>query len=126
MDRMNRLELHYRAAEGDLTGIAERLLAGDPVDARGKAGFTPLHFAAQQSHGPAARALLRAGAEVDRLDRYGDTPLWRAIFNCRGEDETVSILLQAGADPDVDNASGVSPRALAERLGKLSLLTSDA
>ena len=126
MDRMNRLELHYRAAEGDLAGIAERLQAGDPVDARDKAGFTPVHFAAQQTHGPAARALLQAGAEVDPQDGYGDTPLWRAIFNSRGEDETVSILLAAGADPDIDNASGVSPRALAERLGKLSLLAPDA
>ncbi|WP_428533084.1 ankyrin repeat domain-containing protein [Propionicimonas sp.] len=71
-----------------------------------------------QIHGSAARALLQAGAEVDPQDGYGDTPLWRAIFNSRGEDETVSILLAVGADPDICNASGVSPRALAERLGR--------
>ena len=123
---MDRLQLHYRAADGDITGIAERLQAGDPIDARDNAGFTPMHFAAQQSQGPAVRALLQAGAEIDPQDGYGDTPLWRAIFNSRGDDATVAILLEAGADPDIHNASGVSPRALAERLGKLGLLSSDS
>ena len=81
-----------------------------------------MHFAAQQSQTEAARALLQAGADVDPRDKHGNTPLGRAIFNSRGDVGTVAVLLNAGADPDVVNGSGVSPRALAERMAAADVL----
>jgi uncharacterized protein len=122
MDRARRQELHYRALEGDVAGIQERLAAGDDIAHADAQGFTALHFAAQQSQVDAVAALLAAGAPVDALDRFGNTPLWRAVFNDRGRSGVVGLLLGAGADPDIANASGVSPRALAERMGASAAL----
>lgn len=116
MDREGRQELHYRAVEGDLLGIRERLAVGDDIGLADKQGFTALHFAAQQSQTEAVVTLLAAGAPVDPQDRFGNTPLWRAIFDSRGRVDTVRALLDAGADPDIVNNAGASPRDLARKM----------
>lgn len=117
MDREGRQELHYRAVEGDVSGIRDRLAAGDDIALADRQGFTALHFAAQQSQTEAVSALLEAGAPVDPQDRFGNTPLWRAVFDSRGQVATVQLLLQAGADPDIVNEAGATPRDLASRMG---------
>lgn len=122
MDQGGRQELHYRALDGDVAGIQERLAAGDDIAHADAQGFTALHFAAQQSHTDAVAALLAAGAPVDATDQLGNTPLWRAVFNDRGRTGVIGLLLAARADPDIANASGVSPRALAERMGASAAL----
>lgn len=122
MDREGRQELHYRALEGDVLGIRNRLDAGDDVRLPDNQGFTALHFAAQQSQVEAARVLLDAGAAVDLRDRFGNTPLWRAVFNSRGECATVMVLLEGGADPDAVNDAGVSPRALAKKMAAADVI----
>jgi uncharacterized protein len=107
-----------RAVEGDIPGIQDR-----PVWRRvttsdwPTGGLTALLFAAQQSQTEAVRALLAAGASVDPQDRFGNTPLWRAVFNARGDATTVGLLLRAGADPDIVNEAGATPRDLAIRMG---------
>lgn len=117
MDRDGRQELHYRALEGDVPGIRDRLAAGDSIGLADRQGFTAMHFAAQQSQTEAVRALLNAGAPVDPQDRFGNTPLSRAVFNSRGHRWTVEVLMKAGADPDIANNAGVTPRDLAIRMG---------
>jgi ankyrin repeat protein len=61
--------------------------------------------------------LLDAGAPVDPVDAWGNTPLSRAVFNAKGDPAIVRRLVSAGADPDVANASGRSPRELAGIIG---------
>ena len=117
MDRDGRQELHYRALEGDASGIRDRLAAGDDIGLADNQGFTALHFAAQQSQTEAVRTLLAAGAPVDPRDRFGNTPLWRAVFNSRANAAPVELLMQAGADPENANDAGVTPRELARRMG---------
>ena len=109
MDREGRQELHYRALEGDVSGIRDRLTAGDDVGLTDRQGFTPLHLAAQESRDGAVEVLLGAGAPIDLQDRFGNTPLWRAVFNSHGEVKTVKLLLNAGADPDIVNQAWVQP-----------------
>jgi uncharacterized protein len=116
MDREGRQELHYRAADGDIPGIRDRLAAGDDVGLADRQGLTALHFAAQQSQTEAVRAHLEAGAPVDPQDRFGNTPLWRAVFDSRGGVATVELLLKAGANPDNVNEAGTTPRDLAKRM----------
>ena len=106
MDRDCRQELHHRAVEGDVPGIRDRLAAGDDIAAADRQGFTALRLAAQQSQVEAVMALLDAGAPVDPQDRFGNTPLWRAVFDSRGQVATVELLLKAGAGPDVVNEAG--------------------
>jgi hypothetical protein len=39
------------------------------------------------------------------------------VFNYRGDPATLRVLLAAGADPERQNAKGVSPRGLADLIG---------
>ncbi|MFJ9870152.1 ankyrin repeat domain-containing protein [Streptomyces sp. NPDC101165] len=77
-------------------------------------GWTPLHFAADEQDAVAAGSPLAAGAWVDAPDAQGNTPLWQAVFTYRGDGAVLSLLVNAGADPDRGNLHGVSPRRLAD------------
>ena len=72
--------------------------------------WTALHLAARDNDAELVKLLLDHGAEVDPVDTFGNTPLWRAVF-AAGED-TIRTLLEHGADPDRKNHSDVSPRDL--------------
>ncbi|MET7929772.1 ankyrin repeat domain-containing protein [Streptomyces sp. NPDC005349] len=96
---------------------AEALAGGAELGLADKARMTPLHFAAQSQSAFAAELLLAAGATVDVGDRNGNTALFDAVFNYRGDPATLRVLLAAGADPERQNAKGVSPRGLADLIG---------
>ncbi|MER6567170.1 ankyrin repeat domain-containing protein [Streptomyces sp. NPDC001093] len=76
--------------------------------------WTPLHFAADEQDAATVGSLLAAGAWVDAPDGQGNTPLWQAVFTYRGDGAVLSLLVNAGADPDRGNLHGVSPRRLAD------------
>ena len=64
--------LHAAAARGDVAGIEKRIAAGDSKEATDSRQRTPLHVAAFQKQYDAARALIRLGADPNKLeaDRY--------------------------------------------------------
>ena len=76
-------------------------------------GFTPLHFAAQQGALEVLRLLLDRGAEVDACNRFGNTPIFVAVFNSRGRGDLITLLRERGADPLQANKSGQTPLGLA-------------
>ncbi|MET8508272.1 ankyrin repeat domain-containing protein [Streptomyces sp. NPDC014779] len=117
LDWMGRSAVHYCAVQGDVAGLREALAGGADPDLADKAGMTPLHFAAQSQSALAAELLLAAGATVDAHARNGNTALFDAVFNYRGDPATLQVLLAAGADPERQNVKGVSPRALADLIG---------
>jgi uncharacterized protein len=119
-DRAGRTPLHYAALAGDID-LVRVLIRDHDVSARDRDGFTPLHFAAQGSHADVVVVLVAAGASVDAQDRWGDTPLSRAVFNSRGVGGTICALLAAGANADLQNLSGVSPRSLAEKIANYNV-----
>ncbi len=61
----------------------------------------------------AAALLLDRGAEVDKPDRFGNTPLWVAVFNSRGDGDLIMLLRDRGADPFHANERGKTPVGLA-------------
>jgi ankyrin repeat protein len=123
-----RVSLDHQAADGRtplMIGVlganieAVRLLiqAGADPNLKDRDGYTALHFAAQDYQIDAAKLLLSAAVEIDSRDAYGNSPLWRAVFNSFGRGEMISMLLSAGASRDLENDSGVSPFGLAQTIG---------
>lgn len=112
-DRAGRLPLHYAAGANQDTIVEERLACGDDPDASDRQGFTPLHLAAQQGAVDAARILLDHGAQVDRVNVFGNSALFVAVFNSQGRSEMITLLRERGADPCLANKKGQTPVGLA-------------
>ena len=76
----------------------------------------PLVGAARNGRVDAMRALLAAGAEVDRRYAAGNqwTPLVHAIH--KSQEAAVRALLEAGADPNARTSGGATPLARAPDL----------
>ena len=122
-DRAQRTALHYAAAEGPVEEVRRLLDAGLGVNDADDAAFTPLHYAAQALRADNAEVLVAAGADLEARNVYGNTPLLVALGNVMDEGgDVVSVLLDAGADPDAENNTGVSPRSLAERVSNFDLM----
>jgi hypothetical protein len=70
--------------------------------------ITPLHIAARYGLISYAGHLVSEKIDVHAVDTYGRTPLWWAAHS--GHSDIVRLLVQAGADPDVDDkVAGLKP-----------------
>lgn len=97
------------AREGRTEELAAYVDAGVPVDLTDANGNTVLMLAAYHGHAGTVRALAQRGADPNRLNDRGQSPLAGAVF--KAEDTVVAALLEAGADPDLGQPSA---RATAE------------
>ncbi|OVA14292.1 Protein kinase domain [Macleaya cordata] len=91
------VRLMYLANEGDLEGINELLDSGINVNFRDIDGRTALHIAACQGRTDVVELLIRRGAEIDRKDRWGSTPLADAIYY--KNHGVIKLLEKHGAKP---------------------------
>lgn len=106
----------YAAADmGDeVTTAVEHGVDVDSVDSSGN---TALLLSAKYGALSALRALLHAGAKLDRPNAKGATPLYFAAKN--GDDECLSILLKAGAAKESRiHSSGLTPYLVAVKYGR--------
>ncbi len=87
------------ARAGDADTLAAFLDAGGPVNLTNGTGDTLLMLAAYHAHPGAVNLLIERGADVDRLNDRGQSPLAGAVF--KGAEEVVRALVTAGADPYV-------------------------
>ena len=100
------------------------LAAGADVRALDSYDGTGLIRAADRGHPRIVDRLLRAGVEVDHVNELGWTALLEAVVLGDGGPahvETVRLLLDAGADPDLPDGEGTSPLAHAERRGHTAI-----
>ncbi len=94
-----------------LTELAQKLVAkGADVN---KPGWTPLHYAATKGHIAIISLLLDNHAYIDAESPNGTTPLMMAAHY--GTASAVKLLLEAGADPMLKNAQGLSAIDFAQR-----------
>ena len=77
---------------------------------------TPLHKAVIAGHSEIVRSLLDAGADVNRQDRYGRTPIQFASLHGYN-DLIVSVILDYSPDLGLVDQWDISPLEDAERLG---------
>ena len=77
-------------------------------------GLTALYYACWLGRYEMAKLLIEKGATVDIADRYGNTPLFNALFLSKttGED-LISLLVENGANADLMNNCGKTPRIIA-------------
>jgi ankyrin repeat protein len=95
------------ACENVSTKVARFLLErGADVDAKGKAS-APLHRAAWFHKPDNIKVLLEFGANIERKDNQGRTPLMTAMFG--GSSNCVKALILGGANIEAKNSNGLTP-----------------
>ena len=101
------------AREGETERLETYVEAGVPVDLTDASGNTLLMLAAYHGHSETVTVLAGRGADANRLNDRGQSPLAGAVF--KGEVDVVSALLRGGADPD---AGTPSARETAQMFGQ--------
>ncbi|MBV8327446.1 ankyrin repeat domain-containing protein [Chryseobacterium sp.] len=90
------------------------LTCGIDVNHSDKNGQTPLHFSVVYNNYEITKKLLSIKIiEINKKDKYGNNPLWTAVFNSKGYYEIVKLMMQHGADPASKNNNNKSPLDLA-------------
>ncbi len=93
------LTIHHAASLGYVNFIREQLDQNESlIYARGPRGETLMHNGAHGNHVEICSMLLDRNAEVDSMDRQGNTPLCHAVEN--NSVECAERLLIAGANPN--------------------------
>ncbi|XP_040202129.1 ankyrin-1 isoform X5 [Rana temporaria] len=114
--------LHLACQEGHLN-IAELLVSHDAsVGAETRMGFTPLHVACHFGNIKLVKFLLQHQANVNastKVSTLGFTPLHQAAQ--QGHTDIVTLLLKNGACPNQASMNGITPLAIAKRLGYISV-----
>ena len=85
------------ARNGDAATLAAYLDAGVPATLTNTNGDTLVMLASYYGHKSAVAALIERGADVDRHNNRGQTPLAGAVF--KNEMSIMELLLRADADP---------------------------
>ena len=99
------------AALNGLLDISKQLIArGADVN---KPGWAPLHYAATKGHLAVMELLLEHHAYIDAASPNGSTPLMMASLY--GTASAVKLLLEAGADPLIQNEQGLTAIDFAHR-----------
>ncbi|MFA6456460.1 MAG: ankyrin repeat domain-containing protein, partial [Bacteroidota bacterium] len=99
IDDEGRTPLMDAADTGNVKSIELLLIYGANINAATVDGYTPLVFAVRGNKYDAAKYLIRKGALVNVKTKSGLTPL---LFACSVSDEMMLLLLENGADQNVE------------------------
>ncbi len=105
--------LMMAALKGELTGTRLLLERGAKVN---QAGWSALHYAATGTEPALVRLLLDKGADVNAASPNGSTPLMMAAQY--GSEDSVKLLLAAGADPKRRNQRDLGAAHFARLAGR--------
>jgi ankyrin repeat protein len=120
LERSTREEVNARDEDGR-TPLMHAVLAEDADAAEPGQQWTALHFAARDQLEAIVQLLVDAGAAVDAVDVFGNTPLWRSVTSS-AKAEVARRLVAHGADPRRKNRYGVSPLDKAREIGRADLV----
>lgn len=108
------------AAAVDAADIVSLLLdRGADLQAVDRTGAGPVTRAVRGVQPSVLEVLLRCGADPNQKDNLGSPPLYYAVWRTDDEppeklERMIKILLSHGADPDLSNDAGMTPRTQAE------------
>lgn len=87
---------------------------GIDVNAVDVYGNTPLHYAARLKNAQLIRALLNANAKVNHVNKDGVSPLREMLLVKPFDYDSISLLLESGADAGQKSGKGISVRDYAK------------
>ncbi|ODT66485.1 MAG: hypothetical protein ABS75_27320 [Pelagibacterium sp. SCN 63-23] len=130
-DGINDSPYLYAGARGHLDILNLTLAHGADLASVNRYGGTALIPAAERGHVDTVRRLIEAGVAVDHVNRLGWTALIEAVILGDGGErhqQIVALLLEAGAEPDLADADGVTPlqHARARGFDAIAALLEDA
>jgi uncharacterized protein len=111
------------ARAGETSRLAAAIDSGLPANLTSAAGDSLLILAAYHDHPDTVRALLACGADTARVNDRGQTALGAAVFRKSGE--SVTLLLDAGADPALGERSALDIARFFDLPDMLALLTDE-
>jgi hypothetical protein len=117
-------DLFDLARAGTTDELIGHLDAGVSVDVTDEAGNTLVMLAAYHEQADTVRALTARGADVNRANHNGQTPLSGAVF--RDNNDIVSTLLAAGASPTLGMPSALQAAQYFGREAMLPVLIAHA
>jgi len=119
--------LLHEAIASKKYSIAEKLISlGIDVNHQDNNGQTPLHYSAIHGDRKVAKIILENRGMLDIEDKYGNEPLWHAVFNARGKYDMVNLFMSGIPDVNHKNKNGKSPLDFARQIKDhhmVSLLT---
>ena len=96
--------------------IPEFVKKGLDINEKRKDGRTALYLSVQYQLKGIFELLLNHNADIDMQNANGNTPLWEAVMQYKGDGFFIEHLLKNGANPDIENNNGVSPKSLARTI----------
>lgn len=98
--------------------VKEQLLTFDAADF---AGDFAMHHAASRKDAHVLEFLVRSGADINKCNRYGETPLYVAAR--KGNVQGFKFLCDIGADHTITNCLGLTPIEIAQANGHSTIVS---
>jgi len=116
--------LHSAIAYSNMPAVLYLLGRDVNVNIQDAKGVTPLHLAGAYRNPEIASLLLEHGAELSLVDQHGNSAIWTAAFNARGQHDVVKVLMARGGREyaDLKNIHGRSPLDFARQIGDMRLV----
>ncbi|ACL75846.1 ankyrin repeat domain-containing protein [Ruminiclostridium cellulolyticum] len=117
LDEVGRDAIFYKIIDKEFGEAKQLLESTKNVNFQDENGYSYLHCAAQVKSIEIATLLINKGAIIDIQDKYGKTPLMVAISDYNGDDKMIKLLLEYGANKEMENNYGISAIKVAAMKG---------
>ncbi|WP_194851711.1 ankyrin repeat domain-containing protein [Nonlabens antarcticus] len=101
--------------------LADLIKRGANTNHQDKIGYSALHHCSLEMRVACAQILLNNHADPNLLDEHENGPLWVALMNSKGNFKLVRLLMEHGADPEIENLYERTAEDLSETLYKKEL-----